>query len=231
MEPSITRISRFGFVNAYLIREDDGLTLVDTMIPGSTKPILAAAQRLGAPIKRIALTHAHGDHIGSLDALAAALPGVEVLISTRDARFLTKDMSLDPGEPQSKLRGGYPGAKTQPTRAFEPGEMVGSLEVIAAPGHTPGHVAFFDRRDGTLLSGDAYATLGGVATSAKPSWPFPLVGMSTWDGPTELESARALRALDPAHLAPGHGKIVDAPGAAMDAAIAKASKALAKAAA
>ena len=55
--------------------------------------------------------------------------------------------------------------------------------------------------------------------------------MSTWDGPTELESARTLRALDPAHLAPGHGKIVDAPGAAMDAAIAKGSKALAKAAA
>ena len=61
---------------------------------------------------RIALTHAHGDHIGSLDELAAALPGVEVLISARDARLLAKDKSLDPGEPQAKLRGSYPGAKT-----------------------------------------------------------------------------------------------------------------------
>jgi len=222
MEPSITRISRFGFVNAYLIREDDGLTLVDTMIPGSTKPILAAAQRLGAPIKRIALTHAHGDHIGSLDALAAALPGVEVLISTRDARFLTKDMSLDPGEPQSKLRGSYPGAKTRPTRTFEPGEMVGSLEVIAAPGHTPGHVAFFDRRDGTLLSGDAYSTLGGVATTAKVNPRFPLPALATWDKPTALRTAKALRALDPARLAVGHGNVAEAPAAAMDAAIARA---------
>ena len=219
----ITRVSRFGFVNAYLILEDDGLTVVDTMLPGSAKTILGAADRLGAPIKRIALTHAHGDHIGSLDALAEAVPDAEVLISERDARFLTKDMSLDPGELQSKLRGSYPGAKTRPTRTLHHGDTVGSLEVISSPGHTPGHVAFFDRRDGTLLSGDAYATLGGVATSAKPSWPFPLVGMSTWDGPTELESARALRALEPARLAPGHGKIVDAPLAAMDKAIAKAS--------
>jgi glyoxylase-like metal-dependent hydrolase (beta-lactamase superfamily II) len=223
MSDSIVRISRFGFVNAYLIREDDGLTLVDTMLPGSAKSILGAAERLGAPIKRIALTHAHGDHIGSLDALAAALPGAEVLISERDERLLRKDKTMDPGEPQSKLRGGYPGAKTRPTRTLQAGDMVGSLEVIAAPGHTPGHVAFLDRRDGTLLAGDAYTTLGGVATTAKFVMPFPLAAMSTWDGPTELESARALRALEPNRLAPGHGKIVDAPLAAMDAAIAKAA--------
>jgi glyoxylase-like metal-dependent hydrolase (beta-lactamase superfamily II) len=220
---TITRISRFGFVNAYLIAEDDGLTVVDTMLPGSAKVILRGAERLGAPIKRIALTHAHGDHIGSLDALADALPGVEVLISERDARFLAKDMSLDPGEPQTKLRGGFPGAKTRPTRTLQPGDTVGSLEVIAAPGHTPGHVAFLDHRDRTLFCGDAYTTLGGVATTAKFVMPFPLAAMATWNGPTELESAKALRALEPARLAPGHGKIVDAPLAAMDAAIAKAS--------
>src|SRR3954452_23782252 len=141
MTPSITRISRFGIVNAYLISEDDGLTVVDTMVPGSAKSILSAAERLGAPIRRIVLTHAHGDHIGSLDALAAALPGVEVLITARDARLLTKDKYLDPGEPQDKLRGSLPGAATRPTGSLVAGERVGSLEVIAAPGHTPGHVA------------------------------------------------------------------------------------------
>ncbi|HEX5147201.1 MAG TPA: MBL fold metallo-hydrolase, partial [Conexibacter sp.] len=92
-----TRVSRFGFVNAWLVREDDGLTLIDTTLPRSGKAILAAAQRLGAPIVRIALTHAHGDHVGSLDELAAALPGVEVVISARDARLLAKDMTLDAG--------------------------------------------------------------------------------------------------------------------------------------
>jgi glyoxylase-like metal-dependent hydrolase (beta-lactamase superfamily II) len=223
MANNVTRVSRLGFVNAYLVREDDGLTLVDTMLPRSSKTILRAAERLGAPIVRIALTHAHGDHVGSLDELAQALPGVEVLISTRDARLLAKDMSLDPGEPDDKLRGSYPGAATRPTRTLEAGDMVGSLEVVASPGHTPGHVAFLDRRDGTLLAGDAYLTLGGVATPATANPRFPLVYLATWHRPTALQSARALRALDPERLAPGHGRIVDAPGAAMDKAIAKAS--------
>ena len=221
MTPPI-RISRFGFVNSYLVQEDDGFTLVDTMLPGSAKAILAAAERAGAPIVRIALTHAHGDHIGSLDALADALPGVEVLISSRDARLLRKDRSMDPGEPDVKLRGGYPGAKTVPTSTFEAGDRVGSLEVVGAPGHTPGHVAFLDSRDGTMLSGDAYSTLGGMATTAKVNPRFPLPTLATWHRPTELASARALRALDPARLAPGHGRIVEAPGAAMERAIAAA---------
>jgi glyoxylase-like metal-dependent hydrolase (beta-lactamase superfamily II) len=221
MSNNLTRISRFGFVNAYLVTEDDGLTLVDTLLPRTAKVILRAAEGLGAPIVRIALTHAHGDHIGSLDDLAAALPGVEVLISARDARLLQKDKSLDPGEPQSKLRGSYPGASTQPTRTLAAGDMVGSLEVVAAPGHTPGHVAFLDRRDGTLLCGDAYTTIGGVATTNKVRLPFPLASTATWHGPTELESARALRALEPAALAPGHGRVVESPLGAMDAAIAK----------
>lgn len=217
------RVSRFGFVNAYLVLEDDGFTLVDTMLPGSAKPILAAARAAEAPIVRIALTHAHGDHIGSLDALAKALPDAEVLISARDARLLRKDRSMDPGEPDVKLRGSYPGAKTEPTRTFVAGEKIGSLEVIAAPGHTPGHVAFFDHRDGTLLCGDAYSTLGGLSTTAKYNPRFPLPTFATWHRPTELESARALRALDPARLAPGHGKVLESPGAAMDRAIAAAS--------
>ena len=217
----INRISYLGFVNAYLVAEEDGLTLVDTLLPGGAKRILTAVETIGAPIKRIALTHAHGDHIGSLDKLATGLPGVEVLISERDARLLRKDKTMDPGEPESKLRGSFPGAKTAPTATFRAGDRVGSLEIHAAPGHTPGQVAFLDPRDGTLYCADAYSTLGGVATTAKVYPRFPLPGLATWDGPTALETARALRALDPQRLAPGHGTVVEAPGAAMDRAIAR----------
>jgi glyoxylase-like metal-dependent hydrolase (beta-lactamase superfamily II) len=223
---SVTRVSRFGLVNAFLVEEEDGLTLVDTALPGSAKAIQAAALQLGRPIVRIALTHAHGDHVGSLDALADALPGVEVSISERDARLLAKNKTTDPGEPpEAKMRGSYPGARTSPTRTLAPGDRVGSLEVVASPGHTPGHVSFLDTRDRTLIAGDAFSTLAGVSTSAKanPLFPFPVI--ATWHKPTALESARALRALDPARLAVGHGPTVDAPGDAMDKAIAKAARA------
>jgi glyoxylase-like metal-dependent hydrolase (beta-lactamase superfamily II) len=83
-------------------------------------------------------------------------------------------------------------------------------------------MALLDTRDRVLICGDAYSTLGGVATSAKANPRFPLPVIATWHKPTALESAKALRALDPAALAPGHGKIVLDPGEAMDAAIAKA---------
>ncbi|MQA73582.1 MAG: MBL fold metallo-hydrolase [Solirubrobacterales bacterium] len=221
--PEMHRISRFGLVNAYLVAEEDGLTVIDTMLPRSAGKVIAAAGARGAPIVRIVLTHAHGDHVGSLDELKGRLPDAEVIISARDARLLAKDMSLDPGEPRDKLRGSYPGTETLPDRTVEPGERIGSLEVVASPGHTPGHVALLDTRDRSLYCGDAYTTLGGVATPAKVNPLFPLVYMATWHRPTALDSARALRALEPARLAAGHGKVVESPAAAMDAAIARAA--------
>ena len=216
----MNRVSRFGLVNAYLVDEDDGLTLIDTMIPRSANKVLLTAKGLGKPIVRIALTHAHADHVGSLDALHAQLSEADVLITARDARFLRGEKDLLPGE-GGKLRGGYPEVQARPTREISPGERVGSLEVVASPGHTPGHVAFLDTRDRTLYCGDVYSTLGGVWTTAKVNPRFPLPGMATWDRAIELESARALRALDPARLAPGHGKVFENPGAAMDKAIAR----------
>ena len=211
--------------NCYLVREADGFTLVDTAL-NSAKGILAAAQKFGTPIKRITLTHAHTDHVGSLDALHALIPDAEVSISARDARFLRGDMSLDPTEPQSKLRGGYTICQTQPTRLLQPGDHVGSLEVVASPGHTPGHIAFFDPRDGTLFAGDAFSTQGGISTAGTIKLFFPLPAMATWDKPTGLRSAEALLALKPTRLATGHGRVLTDPVPAMQQAIAEAKRAL-----
>lgn len=211
-------------INCYLVREDDGFTLVDTGLAGSAKDILAAAKQLGAPIRRIALTHAHMDHAGSLDALHAALPDAEVILSVREARLLARDFSLDADEPQVKIRGGWPVCTTRPTRVVTPGERVGSLEVVAAPGHTPGQVAYLDTRDGALIAGDALSTHFGPAVAGVSKLLFPFVAMGTWDKPTALKTAKALRALGPARLAVGHGPVVTSPAAMMDAAIATAAR-------
>jgi glyoxylase-like metal-dependent hydrolase (beta-lactamase superfamily II) len=64
--------------------------------------------------------------------------------------------------------------------------------------------------------------MGGVAVTAKKLQRFPLAAGATDDPDADRASARALRALDPSRLAPGHGKVVEAPAAAMDRAIANA---------
>jgi len=222
----LTRFPRIFPVNCYLVREDDGLTLVDASIPGSAPAILEAARDLGMPIRRIVLTHAHGDHIGALDALQQLLPGAAVFVSGRDARFLAGDMTLDAGEPQTKLRGDYRTIATRPTGLLSDGDRVGSLRVIASPGHTPGHVALFDPRDGSLIAGDAFQTRAGVAVSGtvRPLFPFP--AMATWNRPLALASARRLRDLSPSRLAIGHGEVLEQPLPAIDQAIAVASREL-----
>ncbi len=220
----LVQLTRLVAFNCQLVREEDGFTLIDTMFAGSAKGILEAAQQLGAPIRRIALTHAHVDHVGSLDALHKALPDVEVSISARDARFLTGDRSLDPDEPKDKLRGGYTIVQTKPTRLLNPGDHVGSLEVVASPGHTPGHVAFYDHRDGTLIAGDAFSTQGGIAVASIVRWRFPLSGMAAWHRPTCIRSAELLLALQPRRLAVGHGKVIEQPVAAMQRTIAEARR-------
>jgi glyoxylase-like metal-dependent hydrolase (beta-lactamase superfamily II) len=217
------QLTRLAAFNCYLVVEDDGFTLVDTNLPGSARDILAVAAAAGGEIRRIALTHAHQDHVGSLEALHGELPDAEVSISERDARFLSGDRSVDPEEPQAKPRGSYIEVDVEPIRTLADGDRVGSLEVVASPGHTPGHVAFLDTRDRTLIAGDAFQTRGGIAVSGKIRPLFPLPAFGNWHKPTALESARRLRGLDPSRLAVGHGRVLDSPAGAMDRAIADAS--------
>jgi glyoxylase-like metal-dependent hydrolase (beta-lactamase superfamily II) len=222
---NLYQLTYLGCVNMYLVREEDGFTLIDTALESCAEPIIQAAQRLGSPIMRIVLTHAHDDHAGALDKLHELLPEAEVAILAREARFLSGDMRLDADEPEDKLRGGWHIHKTKPSRLLSEGDHIGSLEVVASPGHTPGHASFLDTRDGTLIAGDAFQTLGGVAVSGMMTL-FPLPAFSTWHKPTCLKSARKLRTLNPSRLAVGHGRVLEQPLAAMDRAIETATRKL-----
>src|SRR5688500_9307043 len=113
----LVQLQRVGGVfpiSCYLVRDDDGFTLLDTAISGSADGILAAARDLGAPIRRIALTHPHVDLAGALDALHARLPDAEILIGARDARVLRGARSLLPTEPQPRVKGGWSRLSTHP---------------------------------------------------------------------------------------------------------------------
>lgn len=203
--PEIIQLTRFGLVNCFLVREDDGLTLVDTMVPGSANKILHEALSLNRPLRRILLTHAHMDHVGSLDALSVKLIGIEVAVGLRESRLLTRDFHTEPGEPSNKVKGSFSKVETIPSVLLTDGEIYGSLQVIATPGHTPGHIAFLDTRSGTVIAGDALTAVGGLRVSGDGPLIFPLANFATWHKPTAIESARKLAALQPKKIVVGHG--------------------------
>jgi glyoxylase-like metal-dependent hydrolase (beta-lactamase superfamily II) len=216
---NIIQLNRWRFVNAFLVREDDGFTLVDTTLGGGADELVEAARGAGGELRRIALTHGHGDHVGSLDALKQKLGGpVDVLMPDLDARIHAGEKVLDGKKPP----GSWPKLLTVPDVRLTGGERIGNLEVIPTPGHTPGHVSFLDTRDRTVIVGDTLTSIGGLAVSNHYYWRFPLAAMATWDKAEDIESARKLRALDPTVLVVGHGGPVRAPAAAMDRAIARA---------
>ncbi len=216
--PNLIQITRLHFVNAFLVREDDGFTLVDTTAGRGSDTLIAAARQAGGEVRRIALTHGHGDHVGSLDALKERLgDSAQVLMPELDARIHAGEKVVE-----GKLTGSWPKIATVPDVRIKGGDHVGSLEVVASPGHTPGHVSFLDSRDGTLIGGDVYTSYGRLAVSNHFYLRFPLAAMATFDKRQDAESAKALRALDPKLLVVGHGPATPNPAAAMDRAIAEA---------
>jgi len=215
---NLIQVNRWKFVNAFLVREDDGFTLVDTTVGGGADALIGAARTAGGEIRRIALTHGHGDHVGSLDALRDKLgDSVQVLMPDLDARIHAGEQVVD-GKPP----GGWPKLKTTPDVRLTGGERIGSLEVIPTPGHTPGHVSFLDTRDRTVIVGDTFTSIGGLAVSNHFFLKFPLAAMATWDKTKDRESAQKLRELNPSMLVVGHGPPVRDPARDMDEAIGRA---------
>jgi len=200
------QLTRFGIVNCFLVREDDGYTLIDANLKGSEEDILKAAGDL--PIKHILLTHPHVDHVGSIDALMAKVTSLKLLSSERSIPILQipPDLSLRSGE-VGPIRGGTPGIASKVTQTVAEGDHVGSLLVIDTPGHIHGHQAFLDERDGTFYAGDEFGSLTQLSITGFTPWWFPMKAFSNRD--QAKDTARKLQSYPIRRVACGHGKVLE----------------------
>lgn len=220
------QIRRFGFINCYLVRETDGLTLIDTAV-GAARIIMEAARHLRQPLRRIVLTHAHADHVGSVDMVKKLAPDVHLFIGARDAQLLAeasrgvarRNMKLLPGEAPIPVKGSFKKVKTTPDTLLNENDAVGSLRVLATPGHTPGHISFLDERDGAFYAGDALCTFQETRLPFDPPSYFPLIKGGTWHDSTALRSIERLVDSGIKRVLAGHGPARESSRASLEQAI------------
>lgn len=195
--------------HVYLVHDGDDAIVVDAGAGCDIEPILTQIARSGVPqgsIRRLLLTHAHGDHAGGARALHDAL-GVDVYASPLAASYVRdgdeRAISLD----RARGPGGYPKdyafAASPVTGELREGDRitVGRLvvEVVETPGHCGGHLSFALHRPGgiDLFSGDAIFTRGRILLQY--IWDCSVVD--------SCESVKRLTAIRPDGLFPGHGSV------------------------
>lgn len=193
---------------SYLLEDHDGLALIDTSSDGAAARILeciAAIGRKPEDLKTIIATHYHYDHTGNVAALVERT-GATFLAHVDDAPY------IDGRQPWMRMRGpfGTLTAASQDRRHYalkidrelRTGEtlpLAGGLEVVHAPGHTPGHIALHARSRRVLFSGDAFMNTAGLQVP---------IAMSTHDMAEAKRTIRRLGELDFDIALPGHGSPV-----------------------
>lgn len=205
--------------NPYLIVDADGLTLIDTGLPGSDKKILAYIVNLGKSpqdLKRIIITHADLDHVGGLFPLHKA-SGARTYASQIEADAMAA------GKPSRVIkRRGFSWRRLMMTilspfmkpkrfkvdEILEDGQVLpigGGLRVVSTPGHTPGHISLYAPASGVLFCGDSMVTEPNIIHGSRPGL--------TWDDAQARASEKKQAALGARIVCSGHGPIVqDAAG-------------------
>lgn len=191
--------------NVYLVDTDDGGVLVDTATRHARRRILR--QLHGREIEAVLITHAHRDHAGSMHAVANHT-GAPVWASAADADALEGRAEEPlPAKHRDKLMNrmaaGWWKEHHPVARRLAGGERIGSFEVVAFPGHTPGMIGLWRESDRTVVCADTMRSVN-IYTGLPQLGEMPEI--FTCDVPESRASIRKLAALEARTVCFGHGR-------------------------
>lgn len=168
----VWRVEVGSYVNAFVLANDgrgdaEGLTVVDTGWRGSGSRLVRSIRLAGLDPRAVGdvlLSHWHADHAGAAARFARSSAAPAVWVGLGDQAVLAGDDDPQPTSREASALGRACARflrRPEPvrdTRALTGGQWMpaaGGLEVVEAPGHTPGHCAFLLPERGVLLAGDA----------------------------------------------------------------------------
>ena len=146
-----------GVSNAGVVVDDDGLTIIDTlMVRSQWEPFAAAVAELDLPVKRVLLTHAHIDHVGGTQAFRNAM----VLGSPATSDLLDQPMPVDAYKTfMSAFADEFDDLAELGTRPVshiidDAAQLTPRIELLPASGHTAGDVMARVADCDVLFAGD-----------------------------------------------------------------------------
>jgi glyoxylase-like metal-dependent hydrolase (beta-lactamase superfamily II) len=207
--PGLYMVTGLRAGRVYVIKDGDQLALVDTSVPNSATKIIQSIESIGSKasdLKRILITHSHVDHIGGLPELqklteaeviapVAEIPVIEgkepiARPPKEKLNFLERRMvSYDPKVEGTPVTRGVSEGDTIP-------EVMDGLQVLLTPGHSPGHVSYWQPEKRLLFCGDVMMNIMGLRL---PIAPF------TVDMEEDKRSIRRIADLDASIVCFGHG--------------------------
>lgn len=214
------------YVCQYLLVGEERTLLVDTglrdMPAAVIAPYVATLDRSLEDIDDVLISHADVDHCGGNRALRAAAPRARLLCGEADRAWIESNEAMMAGNYswyeqygfgpsaddiaflERELGGDAPidvGLRGGETLHLGPSWQV---EVLALPGHTPGHLGLWDPRSETAIVIDAVLRDGIYDRAGNRLIPPRYYSAADYEA-----TIRRLRALDPALLLTAHYPVMD----------------------